>query len=70
MTAAKAPKPRIKPLHAVTAALCAYETVAIVARNSRIPTITHMQTKFPLAGVALTATLAVHFFRADRNGGS
>ena len=49
------------------AALCVYEATAIVAHdNSRVPTITYLQTKRHSVGVALVVTLAVHFVKASK----
>lgn len=56
-----------KPLRAIVAGLCAYETVAIVTgNNKRIPTLTYLQAKHPSIGVALVAALAAHFVLTDR----
>lgn len=51
------------------AAVCAYEAVAIVSDdNSRIPTITYVQTRTPRKslGAVIVTALAVHFIRATR----
>jgi hypothetical protein len=56
-----------KPLRAIVAGLCAYETVAILTdNNARIPTITYLQSRRPVFGAALVAALAVHFIATDR----
>jgi hypothetical protein len=49
------------------AAVVGYETVALVVRNdSRVPTLTYLQSKYRPLGWAMVAFLAVHFVRYDR----
>jgi hypothetical protein len=54
-------------MRAIVAALCAYETVAIMADSDRIPTITSVQSRRPVLGAALTGMLGVHFLVTDRD---
>lgn len=44
----------------VVAALCAYETTAII--TGRVPTITALNHRHPLVGVVLVGALALHFW--------
>ena len=46
-----------------------YETVALLVRDdSKVPTLTYLQSRFPVLGVAMVAFLATHFVRYDRQG--
>lgn len=51
----------------VVAALCAYETAAIC--TGRVPTITALNHRWPVVGVALVGALALHFWVAPDVGG-
>jgi hypothetical protein len=57
------PRPHIpenRATKAVVAALCAYESVAIT--TGRVPTITALNRRWPVVGVALVGALALHFW--------
>ena len=57
------PRPTIPetPLtKALVATLCAYETAAIC--TGRVPTITALNHRWPVVGVALVGALALHFW--------
>ena len=45
---------------ALVAALCTYETYAIA--TGRVPTITAINRRWPVVGMAIVGALAVHFF--------
>jgi hypothetical protein len=44
----------------IVAALCAYETTAIL--TGRVPTITTLNRRHPVVGVVLVGALALHFW--------
>lgn len=46
-------------LRGLVAAVCAYEVVAIVTR--RVPTVSRIARRYPLAGTVVLAGLARHF---------
>ena len=52
--------PENRTTKAVVAALCAYETTAIL--TGRVPTITTLNRRHPVIGVALVGALALHFW--------
>jgi hypothetical protein len=46
-----------------------YETVALFVRDdSKVPTLTYLQSRYPVLGAAMVAFLATHFVRYDRQG--
>lgn len=51
------------------AAVTGYESVALCVRNNdKVPTLTYLQSRYPVLGVAMVAFLATHFIRYDRQG--
>lgn len=52
--------PETPAVKAVVAALCTYEALAIC--TGRVPTITTLNRRYPLIGVALVGALALHFW--------
>ena len=52
--------PETPVTEAIVAALCAYETTAIL--TGRVPTITTLNRRHPVVGVVLVGALALHFW--------
>ena len=52
--------PENRATKACVAALCAYETAAIV--SGRVPTITALNHRWPAVGAVLVGALALHFW--------
>lgn len=52
--------PETPTTKALVAALCTYETAAIV--SGRVPTITALHRRWPAIGAAIVTSLAVHFW--------
>lgn len=52
--------PETPTTKAIVAALCAYECAAIT--TGRVPTITTLNRRHPVIGVALVGALALHFW--------
>lgn len=51
--------PENRATKALVVALCSYEVAAIC--TGRTPTLTALNRRWPVIGVAITAALAVHF---------
>ena len=58
--------PETPAVKAVVAGLCAYETTAIlsgfVPNVPTLPTITALNSRYPVVGVVLVGALALHFW--------
>lgn len=52
--------PETRETKALVSVLCAYEITAIV--SGRVPTITALNTRWPLIGAAIVGALIIHFW--------
>ena len=54
-----------RAMKGVTVFLCSYETFAIT--TGRVPTITEMQRRHPILGIALVGVLSTHFVITNKS---